>query len=90
MPQVLDKVRSVHALTLRKYKMEEKRQLARTKMAAAKSFSASFLGTSMSTVRPQLPRIEPEWLLRRQSMREITDPLQATKFLMNALHISPK
>ena len=87
MPQVADKLRSVYALTLRKHKMDEKRNLVKSKIAASKSMSASFM---VATPQKRIPRIEPEWLLRRQSLRQIDDPVQATKFMMNALQLNPK
>ncbi|KAJ8300168.1 hypothetical protein KUTeg_021687 [Tegillarca granosa] len=85
--KLADKIRSIHSLTVRKHRIDEKRLIRQAKQIAAKSFN--------STLPIHLPhkkqyKIRPDWVLRKDNMREIEDPLQAINFVMDSLQICPK
>ena len=84
--KVAEKIRSIHALTLRKHKMDKERKTTLTKMAAAHSFSVT-LPLSTPSKRPC---VRPDWVLRRDKMRDIEHPLAAVCFVMDTLRITPK
>ena len=81
-----EKLRRIHTLTLRKHKMEEKRQITRTKIAASRSFSGGVVLATPS----KLARIRPEWVFRRNSVKEMHDPMAAVNFLLTSLQLAPK
>ncbi|XP_033731928.1 LOW QUALITY PROTEIN: abnormal spindle-like microcephaly-associated protein homolog [Pecten maximus] len=85
--KVISKIQSIYTLTSRKHKITETRMIRQAKISAAKSFNATL---------PILPsqkrqhRIHPDWVLQRNRMRHIEDPLQAIKFVLDNFQLTPK
>ncbi|OWF49690.1 abnormal spindle-like microcephaly-associated protein homolog [Mizuhopecten yessoensis] len=85
--KVTSKLLSIYTLTARKHKITEARLIRQAKISAAKSFNATL---------PILPsqrrqhRIHPDWVLQRNKMRHIEDPLQAIKFVLDNFQLTPK
>ena len=78
--KVMEKIQSIYALTARQAKMDEKHMKMKQ--------STSRHGTGI----PQRKHwhIRPDWNLRRNSIREIDDPLQAISFVMQTLQLPTK
>ncbi|KAM9378980.1 abnormal spindle-like microcephaly-associated protein [Phaethornis superciliosus] len=85
-PRVVTCIQSLYKLTARKHKMDAERTLVKLK---ANTF---FSGTSSVPVTPlrikTVSRIKPDWVLRKDNMQEIVDPLQAILMVMDTLGIS--
>ncbi|XP_050415465.2 abnormal spindle-like microcephaly-associated protein homolog [Patella vulgata] len=81
-----DKLRSLYALTARKHKLQEGRNLVKAKMNASKSFNRTLPLSTPAKKR----KVRPDWLLNRDSIREIDDPMRAIKFVMDNLNLAPK
>ena len=75
MKKVVGKLQSVHALTIRKYKMKENRAITERK-----TFERSHISRQASY------SLHPAWCARRDSLCEISDPLQAITYVMNNLY----
>uniref|UniRef100_A0A8C8YKI1 Assembly factor for spindle microtubules n=1 Tax=Prolemur simus TaxID=1328070 RepID=A0A8C8YKI1_PROSS len=82
--KVVDRIYSLYKLTARKYKMHNERMLYKQKMNS--SVSIPFFPETPVRTRI-VSRLKPDWVLRRDSMEEITDPLQAIQMLMDTLGI---
>lgn len=80
--KIIEKLQSIHALTLRKHRLQEARSRANHS-----SLNAT-LPSRLHTKGPS--KVRPAWILRRDSMQEIEDPLSAVSYLLNTLHIGPK
>ena len=87
MTKTTEKIQSIHKIVARKHNMEEKRQLIKSKMAASQSFCG---GLPTGVRQPKLHIIRPEWVLRRNSIHVIEDPMKAISFVMNCLNLSSK
>uniref|UniRef100_A0A663EJ13 Abnormal spindle-like microcephaly-associated protein ASH domain-containing protein n=1 Tax=Aquila chrysaetos chrysaetos TaxID=223781 RepID=A0A663EJ13_AQUCH len=79
-------IQSLYKLTARKHKMDAERTLLKQK-------TNTFLsGTSFVPVTPlrikTVSRIKPDWVLRKDNMQEIVDPLQAILMVMDTLGIA--
>ena len=83
MPKVVDKLTSINRLLLRKHQMDERRRVVKSKMVASRSY-CGLPATSKH------PRIRPEWVLHRHSVRGIEDPVLAMRFLLGSLGIHSK
>ncbi|KAK7095187.1 hypothetical protein V1264_006632 [Littorina saxatilis] len=81
--RLVDKLQSIHALVLRKHRM----QVTRARMVARTSLNATLPSRLHG---PKVAKVRPAWVLRRDSLHEIEDPLAALSFLLNTLHIGPK
>ena len=81
--RLVEKLQSIHALVLRKHRM----QVARARMTARSSLNATLPSRLHA---PRSVKVRPAWVLRRDSMQEIEDPLAALSFLLDTLHIGPK
>ncbi|KAG2461745.1 ASPM protein, partial [Polypterus senegalus] len=85
-PKVVEHIRSIYNLTSRKHKMDSQRTITKQKMNA--SFNGSFL-TQATPIKAKLTkRVAPDWLLRKDSLKEVVDPLQAIQMVASALCIS--
>ncbi|NXJ11136.1 ASPM protein, partial [Odontophorus gujanensis] len=86
MPRVVTCIQSLHKLTTRKCKMDAERMLMKQKTNTLIS------GTSLVPVTPlrikTVSRIKPDWVLRKDNMQEIVDPLQAIVMVMDTLGIA--
>ncbi|NWX40003.1 ASPM protein, partial [Steatornis caripensis] len=86
MPRAVTCIQSLYKLTARKHKMDAERTLVKQK-------TNTFLsGTSFVPVTPlrikTVSRIKPDWVLRKDNMQEIVDPLQAILMVMDTLDIA--
>ncbi|NWX08941.1 ASPM protein, partial [Caloenas nicobarica] len=85
MPRTVTCIQSIYKLTARKHKMDAERTLMKQK-------TNTLSGTSFVPVTPlrikTVSRIKPDWVLRRDNMQEIVDPLQAILMVMDTLDIA--
>ncbi|XP_055073870.2 abnormal spindle-like microcephaly-associated protein [Misgurnus anguillicaudatus] len=87
LPNTSDRIRSICRLTLRKCKMDAERTKVKQKMNA--SLNGSFLPQATPRKSKPVARFAPDWVLRRDKMKDIVDPLRAIQTLANALSIVP-
>ncbi|XP_042321051.1 abnormal spindle-like microcephaly-associated protein isoform X2 [Sceloporus undulatus] len=84
-PQVVARLQSLYRLTVRKHRMDAQRNLVRQKSAAyinGRSVPVSPLRTKV------VSRQRPAWVLKKDNIQEIVDPLQAIQMVMDTLGIS--
>ncbi|XP_058130896.1 abnormal spindle-like microcephaly-associated protein [Dasypus novemcinctus] len=82
--KVVDRIYSLYKLTSRKHKMNTERILYKQKM----NYSRSIPFIPETPVRTRVvSRLKPDWVLRRDNMEEITNPLQAIQMVMDTLGI---
>ncbi|XP_075616267.1 abnormal spindle-like microcephaly-associated protein homolog isoform X2 [Balearica regulorum gibbericeps] len=85
-PRAVTCIQSLYKLTARKHKMDAERTLVKQKTNTLLS------GTSFVPVTPlrikTVSRIKPDWVLRKDNMQEIVDPLQAILMVMDTLGIA--
>uniref|UniRef100_A0A3Q3F812 Abnormal spindle-like microcephaly-associated protein homolog n=1 Tax=Kryptolebias marmoratus TaxID=37003 RepID=A0A3Q3F812_KRYMA len=82
-PKALDRLCSIYKLTARKHKLDAERNIIKLKMSA--SVNGSFLATPRKT-RPA-PKFAPDWVLTKDNLREIVDPLHAIQMVADTLAI---
>ncbi|XP_059269017.1 abnormal spindle-like microcephaly-associated protein isoform X1 [Mustela nigripes] len=82
--KVVDRIYSLYKLTARKHKMNTERLLYKQKMNS--SISIPFIPETPVRTRI-VSRLKPDWVLRRDKMEEITNPLQAIQMVMDTLGI---
>ena len=82
-----DKLRSIHLLTARKHKIDATRQIRQARLLAAKSFNCSL---PVHIPHKKQHKITPDWVLRKDKMKEIQDPLTAINFVMESFQVKPK
>ncbi|XP_027976135.1 abnormal spindle-like microcephaly-associated protein isoform X3 [Eumetopias jubatus] len=82
--KVVDRIYSLYKLTARKRKMNTERILYKQKMNS--SISIPFIPETPVRTRI-VSRLKPDWVLRRDKMEEITNPLQAIQMVMDTLGI---
>ncbi|XP_075566135.1 abnormal spindle-like microcephaly-associated protein [Pelecanus crispus] len=84
-PRAVTCIQSLYKLTARKHKMDAERTLVKQK-------TNNLSGTSFVPVTPlrikTVSRIKPDWVLRKDNMQEIVDPLQAILMVMDTLGIA--
>ncbi|XP_012505908.1 PREDICTED: abnormal spindle-like microcephaly-associated protein isoform X1 [Propithecus coquereli] len=80
--KVVDRIYSLYKLTARKHKMNNERMLYKQKNSVSIPF---FPETPVRT--RTVSRLKPDWVLRRDSIEEITNPLQAIQMVMDTLGI---
>ncbi|XP_073700281.1 abnormal spindle-like microcephaly-associated protein [Garra rufa] len=85
--KVSDRIRSIYRLTIRKCKMDAERNKVKQKMNT--SLNGSFLLQATPRKSKPVPRFAPDWVLRRDKLKDIVDPLRAIQMLANALAIVP-
>uniref|UniRef100_A0A8C9M0G6 Abnormal spindle-like microcephaly-associated protein homolog n=1 Tax=Piliocolobus tephrosceles TaxID=591936 RepID=A0A8C9M0G6_9PRIM len=82
--KVVDRIYSLYKLTAHKHKMNTERILHKQK----KNYSISIPFIPETPVRTRIvSRLKPDWVLRRDNMEEITNPLQAIQMVMDTLGI---
>ncbi|XP_062437517.1 abnormal spindle-like microcephaly-associated protein [Rhea pennata] len=85
-PRVITCIQSLYKLTARKHRMDVERTLVKQKANTCIS------GTSFVPITPvrtkTVSRIKPDWVLRKDNMQEIVDPLQAILMVMDTLGIT--
>ncbi|XP_032734078.1 abnormal spindle-like microcephaly-associated protein isoform X3 [Lontra canadensis] len=82
--KVVDRIYSLYKLTARKHKMNTERLLYKQKINS--SISTPFIPETPVRTRI-VSRLKPDWVLRRDKMEEITNPLQAIQMVMDTLGI---
>ncbi|XP_037681033.1 abnormal spindle-like microcephaly-associated protein [Choloepus didactylus] len=82
--KVVDRIYSLYKLTAHKHKMNTERILYKQKKNS--SISIPFIPETPVRTRV-VSRLKPDWVLRRDKMEEITNPLQAIQMVMDTLGI---
>uniref|UniRef100_A0A8D2JDB5 Calponin-homology (CH) domain-containing protein n=1 Tax=Varanus komodoensis TaxID=61221 RepID=A0A8D2JDB5_VARKO len=82
-PRVVTRLQSLFKLTARKHQMDAQRMIAKQKSGAYKNGHSC-----VSTPRRTRLVSTPEWVLRKDNMQEIVDPLQAIQMVLDTLGIS--
>ncbi|XP_060088344.1 abnormal spindle-like microcephaly-associated protein [Heteronotia binoei] len=85
-PRVIARLRSLFKLISRKHQMDAQRTLVKQKTSAFRNGHCSVLVTPVRT--KIISRQRPDWVLRKDNMQEIVDPLQAIQVAMDTLGIS--
>ncbi|KAM9211889.1 abnormal spindle-like microcephaly-associated protein isoform 2-T2 [Dugong dugon] len=81
-PKVVDRIYTLYKLTARKHKMNTERILYKQK----KNSSISIPFIPETPIRTSIvSRLMPDWVLRRDSLEEITNPLKAIQMVMDTL-----
>uniref|UniRef100_A0A3P8R918 Calponin-homology (CH) domain-containing protein n=1 Tax=Astatotilapia calliptera TaxID=8154 RepID=A0A3P8R918_ASTCA len=82
LPKVLDRIHSIYRLTARKHKMDTERTIIKQKMSASINGSFFVPVTFFFSFR-----FAPDWVLRRDKLKDIVDPLRAIQMVANTLSI---
>uniref|UniRef100_A0A665T6B6 Abnormal spindle microtubule assembly n=2 Tax=Echeneis naucrates TaxID=173247 RepID=A0A665T6B6_ECHNA len=85
LPKALDKIRSIYRLTARKHKMDAERTVIKQKMNA--SINGSFFVQATPRKTPPAPKFAPDWVLRKDKLKDIVDPLRAIQMVAETLTI---
>ncbi|XP_077440379.1 abnormal spindle-like microcephaly-associated protein [Vanacampus margaritifer] len=83
--KVMDRVRRIYRLTVHKHKMDAERNVTKQKMNA--SINGSFYIPATPQKSRPVPRFAPDWVLRKDMLKNIVDPLTAIKMLANTLSV---
>ncbi|NXM70258.1 ASPM protein, partial [Serilophus lunatus] len=86
MPRTVTCIQSLYKLTARKHRMDAERILVKQKTNTVLGGSSSIPVTPLRI--KTVSRIKPDWVLRKDNMREIVDPLQAILMVMDTLGIA--
>ncbi|KAG5275923.1 hypothetical protein AALO_G00126000 [Alosa alosa] len=84
-PKAMDRLRSIYRLTMRKCKKDTERMVVRQKMNGSLNGSLLVPATPRKSKMP--PRFVPEWVLRKDKLGDIIDPLCAIQMLASALSL---
>ncbi|XP_076010558.1 abnormal spindle-like microcephaly-associated protein [Genypterus blacodes] len=85
LPKALDKICSIYRLTARKHKMDAERTVIKQKMNA--SINGSFIVQATPRKSRQIPRFAPDWVLRKDKLKDVVDPLRAIQMVADTLSI---
>ncbi|KAM9620796.1 abnormal spindle-like microcephaly-associated protein isoform 2-T2 [Morphnus guianensis] len=85
-PRAVTCIQSLYKLTARKHKMDAERTLLKQKTNTFLS-GTSFVPITLLRIET-VSRIKPDWVLRKDNMQEIVDPLQAILMVMDTLGIA--
>lgn len=85
LPKALDRIRSIYRLTLRKHKMDAERSVIKHKMNA--SVNGSFFIPATPRKLSAAPKFAPDWVLRKDKLKDIVDPLRAIEMVAKTLSI---
>ncbi|XP_075689489.1 abnormal spindle-like microcephaly-associated protein [Rhinoderma darwinii] len=78
-PKALDRICSIYKSIARKHKMDAARNISKQLM----SYSLGNSSMQATPVRTRIvSRIKPDWVLRKDNMREVVDPLKAIEMVM--------
>ncbi|NXH35807.1 ASPM protein, partial [Myiagra hebetior] len=86
MPRTVSCIQSLYRLTARKHRMDAERTLVKQKTNTALGVSSSVPVTPLRI--KTVSRIKPDWVLRKDNMQEVVDPLQAIVMVMDTLGIA--
>ncbi|KAM5237781.1 abnormal spindle-like microcephaly-associated protein [Ctenodactylus gundi] len=82
--KAVDRIYSLYKLTARKHQKNSERILYKQK----KNSAAGISYVAETPVRTRIvSRLKPDWVLRRDTLEEVTDPLQAIQMLMDTVGI---
>ncbi|KAM3876201.1 abnormal spindle-like microcephaly-associated protein [Diretmus argenteus] len=85
LPKALDRICSIYRLTARKHKMDEERTIIKQKMNA--SINRSFLVHTTPRKSRPVPKFAPDWVLRKDKLKDIVDPLRAIQMVAGTFSI---
>nr|XP_033478007.1 abnormal spindle-like microcephaly-associated protein [Epinephelus lanceolatus] len=85
LPKLLDRIRSIYRLTARKQKMDAERTVMKQKMNA--SLNGSFFVQATPRKSRPVPKFAPDWVLRKDKLKDIVDPLRAIQMVAHTLSI---
>ncbi|XP_032428201.1 abnormal spindle-like microcephaly-associated protein homolog [Xiphophorus hellerii] len=85
LPKVLDRIRSIYRLTARKHKMDEERSITRQRINA--SINGSFFVPPTPRKSKPPPKFAPDWVLRKDKLKDVVDPLRAIQMVAETLAI---
>ncbi|XP_026200889.1 abnormal spindle-like microcephaly-associated protein isoform X2 [Anabas testudineus] len=85
LPRALDRIRSIYRLTARKHKMDAERTVIKQKMNA--SINGSFFVQATPRKSRPAPKFAPDWVLRKDKLKDIVDPLRAIHMVADTLSI---
>ncbi|NWT89096.1 ASPM protein, partial [Lanius ludovicianus] len=86
MPRTVSCIQSLYKLTARKHRLDAERTLVKQKTNTALGGSSSVPVTPLRI--KTVSRIKPDWVLRKDNMQEVVDPLQAIVMVMDTLGIA--
>ncbi|NXO86157.1 ASPM protein, partial [Sitta europaea] len=86
MPRTVSCIQSLYKLTARKHRMDAERTLVKQKTNTALGGGSSVPKTPLRI--KTVSRIKPDWVLRKDNMQEVVDPLQAIVMVMDTLGIA--
>ncbi|NXM35060.1 ASPM protein, partial [Oxyruncus cristatus] len=86
MPRTVPCIQSLYKLTARKHRMDAERTLVKQKTNPALGGSCSVPVTPLRI--KTVSKIKPDWVLRKDNIGEIVDPLQAILMVMDTLGIA--
>ncbi|XP_067846741.1 abnormal spindle-like microcephaly-associated protein [Heptranchias perlo] len=87
LPRAMDRIRSIYELTVRKHKMDTDRINVKQRMNVPRNGVLYIPATPVRT--RVVSKLNPDWVLRRDNMKEIVDPLKAIQLVVDTLGISP-
>ncbi|XP_061041266.1 abnormal spindle-like microcephaly-associated protein isoform X2 [Eubalaena glacialis] len=82
--KVVDRIYSLYKLTAHKHKVNTERMLCKQKQKS--SMSISFIPETPVRTR-MVSRLKPDWVLRRDNLEEMMNPLKAIQMVMDTLGI---
>ncbi|XP_075143505.1 abnormal spindle-like microcephaly-associated protein [Leptodactylus fuscus] len=86
-PKAVDRICSIYKLTARKHKMDTARSIRQQLMNSSQNLGN--ISLQATPVRTRIvSRIKPDWVLRKDNMREVVDPLKAIQMVMLTLGMS--
>uniref|UniRef100_A0A4X2K474 Calponin-homology (CH) domain-containing protein n=2 Tax=Vombatus ursinus TaxID=29139 RepID=A0A4X2K474_VOMUR len=83
-PKVVNRICSLYKLTARKHKMCAERIITKQKMNTT---NGHFFIPPTPVRTKVVSRLKPDWVLRKDNMQEIVNPLQAIQMVMDTLGI---
>ncbi|XP_072919609.1 abnormal spindle-like microcephaly-associated protein [Hemitrygon akajei] len=86
LPKAVDRIRNVYKLTARKHKMDADRINVKQRMQTPLNGSLYIPATPVRT--RAVSKLKPDWVLRRDNVKEVVDPLKAIQLVMDTLGIS--
>uniref|UniRef100_A0A3Q3VME9 Calponin-homology (CH) domain-containing protein n=1 Tax=Mola mola TaxID=94237 RepID=A0A3Q3VME9_MOLML len=88
LPKVLDRIHSIYRLTARKHKMDAERTVVKQKMNLSINGSFFVQATPLGfNTLSLVSRFVPDWVLTKDKLKDIVDPLRAIKMVANTLSI---
>ncbi|CAG5863219.1 unnamed protein product [Menidia menidia] len=85
LPKALDRICSIYRLTVRKHQMDAERTIVKQKMNA--SVNGSFYVPATPRKSRPVQKFAPDWVLRKDKLKDIVDPLRAIQMVADTLSI---